>query len=37
MKVSQSAIRVARWASEKSSLVARAANVSPITWLAWAV
>ena len=37
MNVSQSARRVARWASSNSSLVASAANASPIAWLAWAL
>ena len=34
MNVSQSAISVARWASLRMSLVASAANASPIAWLA---
>ena len=37
MNVSQSAIRVARWASVNNSLVASAAKVSPIAALTWAL
>ena len=37
MKVSQSATIVARWAPLKRSLVASAANASPIAWLACAL